>query len=197
MPPIKKKTPFELHVETWKDCTACELHTYRQNIVLARGTVPCQILFIGEGPGKGENVAGQPFVGDAGYLLQKIIDRTICGQYTYAITNLVCCIPWDVTAGNEKEDPTDTHVKACAPRLQEFARVCDGHEQSLRLIVCVGGLSRDWLDDKLAGHIPLHRKIPMIDIRHPASILRMNVAQKGLEVQRCMVAISTALRSIG
>ena len=49
------------HVSRWHDCTACPLHQQRDQIVLARGTVPCDILFIGEAPGASEDVLGVPF----------------------------------------------------------------------------------------------------------------------------------------
>jgi DNA polymerase len=57
------------HVERWKDCMACGLCRQRYRICLGRGTVPCDVLFIGEAPGAVENAQGLPFVGPAGQLL--------------------------------------------------------------------------------------------------------------------------------
>jgi uracil-DNA glycosylase len=96
-------TPFQLHVNRWGDCQQCELHRVRHKVVLARGRVPCDVLFIGEAPGASEDVLGLPFVGPAGHMLDYIIERSI-GEHNelrkekglpglrVAMTNLVCCM---------------------------------------------------------------------------------------------------------
>lgn len=54
-------TKFELHVQTWSECSACFLSERRQNVVLARGDIPCDVLFVGEAPGPSEDIIGAPF----------------------------------------------------------------------------------------------------------------------------------------
>ncbi len=61
------------HVERWKDCTKCPLHTQRSNIVIARGQLPADVVFIGEAPGAIEDGTGLPFKDPAGALLDQII----------------------------------------------------------------------------------------------------------------------------
>lgn len=195
-------TPFQKHVNRWSSCTACPLWEGRQQVVLARGTLPCDVLFIGEAPGESEDVLGQPFVGPAGQLLDQIIQRAFAAtqvpgtegadynSLTWAFTNLVCCIPRDEDGGKATE-PDDEYIKACSVRLIEFVEIAEP-----RLIVCVGALARDWLTPGYRYSIKLHRDVPRIDIIHPAAVLRANIAHRGLMVQRAVVQISNAVEEL-
>ena len=196
-------THYSLFVERWKSCTACDLHKDRQQVVLARGRIPCDVLFIGEAPGQSEDCLGQPFVGPAGQLLDQIVERAVplvwrkdrdgndteCEgpAITWAFTNLVCCIPLD-DDGVKVSEPPDEAVQACSVRLVEFVEIANP-----KLIVCVGKLAKDFLDPGYKHSIKLHRKIPLTEILHPAAILRMNVAQQGLAVQRCVVVLRNSV----
>lgn len=181
-------TPFQHFVERWRSCTACHLHTTRQQVVLCRGTIPAQVLFIGEGPGHSEDSLGEPFVGPAGKLLDDIIAQGIPESITYAITNLVCCLPVDEETGGKAVEPDDESIKACSVRLIEFVELCRP-----RLIVCVGKLAKDWLEPGYRYSIRIPRDIPQVSIVHPAWILRANVAQRGLAIQRCVVTVQSAV----
>lgn len=189
-------TIYQEFVEVWKDCQQCNLCETRRKVVLARGTVPCDVLFVGEAPGESEDVIGLPFVGPAGKMLDSIIEdafRSVSvepGKPSYALTNIVCCIPRDAE-GNKVGEPSDEAVTACRQRLVEFVRLCDP-----RLIVCVGTVARDWLDLKRKRCIRFHRDISQVSIHHPAFILRMNAAQQGLAAQKCVVTIANALEEL-
>lgn len=186
-------TQFALHVEQWKDCTRCHLHETRQRVVISRGKVPCDVLLTGEAPGESENVLGKPFVGPAGQLLDEVIRRATRGMEThlrFAFTNLVCCIPRDDDGGKTAE-PEDECVIACQPRLSEFVSLAQP-----KLIVCVGKLAWDWTDPGYKHAVKFHVSIPRIQIRHPASILRANVAQKGLMIQTAVVDLRSALEEL-
>lgn len=189
---------WSVFVERWKDCTACGLCEHRQKVVLARGSVPCDILFIGEAPGESEDCLGQPFVGPAGQLLDRVIRRALGLEpggkgfpLTYALTNLVCCIPRDEDGLGKATEPDDDSVKACSVRLVEFVELCNP-----KLLVCVGKLAKDWLDPGWKHSLKLHRKIPTIDIIHPAAVLRANVAQQGLLTQRAVIALRNGVESV-
>lgn len=219
------------HLERWKNCTACELHKERTNVVLARGTVPCDVCFVGLAPGDSEDLFGVPFVGPAGESLDGIIEsafseRALCpkcrslqflhqssicmtcqqGHYyrsgvpiRLAFTNLIACIPrphdkeGQVLAG--VEDPADKCVRACSGRLQEFLLLAQP-----RLIVCVGSVAEDWLQYGYSTSIKLHRhydkQIPIVAIRHPSWLLRLNSIMRGIETQRQVVVLRNALREI-
>lgn len=187
-------TPYQSFCTKWKNGCGSSLCSLGNKVVFARGHVPCDLVFVGEAPGESENVLGRPFVGPAGKLLDRIIADALQpwnGGIRYALTNLVGCIPRDEESGGKLAQPSDEDVKKCAPRLQEFVRLCDP-----RMIVAVGTLARDWLDTKHRGHIAFHKAIPIIDIKHPAAILRANVANQGLDIQRCVVTIMTAVEDV-
>lgn len=165
--------------------------------MLARGTVPCDVLFVGEAPGASEDVIGRPFVGPAGHLLDEIIKNSVGSRYRVALTNLVGCIPradpkdlqqLKVADKSGKIDPPEEAIRACAPRLREFVRMCRPS-----LIVCVGKLATKWAS---TSEDPTGSGCHRVDVVHPAAILRMDVSQKGLAIQRATIAIADALKDI-
>src|SRR5678815_494689 len=129
MQPAKKICPavvplptWEDHVTKWRDCNECPLCEQRDNIVLARGTLPCDVLLVGEAPGDSENFLGQPFVGPAGCKLDYVIEAAWAkagSRLTYALTNLVACFPRLAKEAGDNE-PTKSEIDACRPRLEEF-----------------------------------------------------------------------------
>lgn len=175
------------HVAKWKDCQICPLAQQRTNIVLARGTVPCDVLFIGEAPGVSEDALGLPFVGPAGHLIDQIIERSLPEGTTYALTNLVCCFPQEAKARGDNE-PEHEEILACRPRLLEFIKIA-----SPRLVVRVGRLAQDYAEHDAYGRIA---GAEVVDVDHPAYILRMPLAQKGMATQRVIVQIRGAIRAI-
>lgn len=184
---------FQLHVERWQECTACPLHETRQKVVLARGSVPCDVLFVGEAPGESEDCLGAPFVGPAGQLLDQIVARALRAAASQAVlrlafTNLVCCIPRDAN-GDKATKPEHDDVLSCQPRLEEF--VYDVAKP--KLVVTVGKEAQDYLDQGYRHSLKLPAGTKQAHITHPAAILRMNEAQKGLEAQRCRITLANAL----
>lgn len=170
------------HVTRWKDCSACALCYQRDRICLARGVVPCDVLFIGEAPGASEDARGVPFDGPAGSLLDKIIGRALSPTVTYALTNLVCCFPREAKERGENE-PEHNEILACRPRLIEFINIAQP-----KLIVCVGSLAAEYIDH--------HDNVPCVDIVHPAAILRMPLAQKQMAVQKTVVVLRRAVEDM-
>lgn len=193
--PIPKQRKSEVktwseHKKKWTDCVACPLCETRSNVVLARGTIPCDVLFVGEAPGQSEDTLGRPFVGPAGKLLDRMIaearqtayedGNTTIDALRIAFTNLVCCLPLGED-GHKLAEPDEKAIKACSSRLQEFIRIADP-----KLIVCVGKLP--------AKHVITDRS--KIEIVHPAAILRSEVAAQSLLVKRVVVTLSEAFASL-
>ncbi len=175
-------TPYQKHRKKWEGCTRCDLCNRRNNVVLARGKVPAEILFIGEAPGVSENADSRrrPFHGPAGKLLDRILRQAIDGQYDYALTNLVACIPLD-SEGIKTAEPSAECIEACRPRLLEFANLVKPN-----LVVLVGKLAAKHYNDLLGS-------VRTISIIHPAAILRMDLPQKNLAVHRATVVLSDAI----
>lgn len=97
--------------ESDQSCKRCPLHETRNNIVWDRGTADkdVDILFIGEAPGKEEDLRGKPFVGRAGKLLDDWIFEL--DLLNYAIINIVKCRP----PNNRKPNPNE--IRSCLPYL--------------------------------------------------------------------------------
>ncbi len=188
-----KRSLLQAHKERWgqgcgaSECDECDQKCFK------RGKVPCEILFIGEAPGISEDACGECFVGPAGHLLDRMIRMAGMAEFRVCMTNLVLCLP--SLDGKKVGQPDDEQVKACAPRLVEFVRLADP-----KLIVCVGNLPRDWLDEKWNKHIPVRgkrgNKIPTVHILHPAFILRQHHAAQSLHVQKEVLTLSDAVEEI-
>ena len=178
--PTLNMTPFQRHKIRWKNCTRCELHCFRKKTVLLRGNIPAPMLFIGEAPGNSEDVLGSPFIGPAGKLLDKIVDRTRVEAGCCAFTNLIGCIPKDET-NSKVSDPPKWAIEACSSRITEVVELCKPH-----VIVLVGKCSAKY------GPKIIEDNLPTVTIIHPATILHMNVSQQSLAVQRCAVTIDDA-----
>ncbi len=177
---------YSQHKTAWSKCTKCVLHETREKVVCARGNIPADVMFLGEAPGASENVLGYPFAGPAGHLLDRIIETAFEGfQFTYALTNLVGCIPIG-EEGTKTAEPPEESIRACAPRVVEITEMCNP-----QLIVCVGTLAKSWLDKVIP-----HRDVPRINMIHPAAIMRMDISQKGLAIQRAQVDLAMALEEL-
>lgn len=186
MPPIierPQQTPLQLHVLDWSECRRCSLHEKRQQVCISRGRVPCDALFIGEAPGFSEDAIGEPFVGPAGMLLDKIIARAEGPDsrsrrvIAKAFINLVGCIPLDED-GQKTMEPMPEAIAACAPRLHQFMAIAQP-----RLVVCVGQLATTYVVDD--SRMPdCFRRAQVISIDHPAYLIRMSSAQQGSAIRR-------------
>ncbi len=208
----EKLTPFGLHKKKWKDgcgSSYCE----GTKVCISRGKIPANVVFIGEAPGESEDTIGMPFVGPAGDLLDKIIDKAFSHfpdpacRPRILFTNMVGCIPRDEEEGKLKE-PDHDQIQQCAPRLQELIMLADGKDPgmaarlkgsdkakylsklgSIKLLVKVGKVADDYTDPKMMHGIRFHRSIESVAIKHPAAIIRSNIAQRGLDVQRCVLTL--------
>jgi len=89
------------------NCSKCQLCNGRTNTVPGSGHPHAKILFIGEGPGKDEDLQGKPFVGAAGKLLSKLLESIGLSRDDVFITNVVKCRP------PENRDPFPEEVDAC------------------------------------------------------------------------------------
>lgn len=191
---------WKAHVAKWRNCRQCELCDQRHKIVLGRGTTPCDVLFVGEAPGDNENLAGQPFVGPAGALLDQIVERSV-GSFrlplTAAFTNIVACYPAEAKQTNDHK-PTREQIVACSGRLAEMIDLT-----AARLVVAVGSLAENNLPAVLGmvyggGIVKDHKTVRRLTgIQHPSYILsRLPMAQKGMAVDKCIVVINSALEGI-
>lgn len=174
------------HKKKWANCDKCELCETRNRTVLARGSLPCDILFIGEAPGAGENVLGRPFVGPAGKLLDQLIRDAELTQWKLAFTNLIACIPLDIHSHRKIQEPHKDHIKACSERLIEFVQLAKP-----KALVMVGKLSEQWVP-KLVEELPQIRAT----LIHPAAILRADISQQPLAIQQSIITLGELNESL-
>ena len=90
---MKKKLALELIQQNVKICKKCNLCSTRKNAVPGEGNVNADIVFIGEAPGKNEDLRGRPFVGAAGKKLDDALENSGLARNDVYITNIVKCKP--------------------------------------------------------------------------------------------------------
>lgn len=189
MPKLKTKSPWEVHRDKWCNCTLCPYHLHRKKVALVRGTLPCDILFIGEAPGGSEDVLGSPFVGPAGKLLDKIIAQA-SRRYslTLAFTNLVCCMPPKDPQTHAIQPPDGRAITACRPRLSELYVISEA-----RAVICVGQLATKYVPDVVDFLKP---GLVADSIIHPAAILRLNASQVSMAYDRTVNTLESVFEAL-
>ncbi len=186
-----KKTKYQKHKTKWESCTRCKLHKTRDKVVLCRGTLPCDVLFVGEAPGRSENRLGKPFIGPAGKLLDGIIRDTgkFNAGHRKAFTNLIACIPLYPGTNFKVKEPEEKCLAKCEPRLKWFIEKI----AKPQLIVCVGKLAGSRLPEL---DMESKKGCTFAHIVHPAAILRADRGRQGLMIQRCVVTLEEAFEEL-
>jgi uracil-DNA glycosylase len=150
------------------ECRACGLCRQRKQAVFGVGAEAGPWLFVGEGPGAEEDAQGDPFVGQAGKLLDAMLAAIGCqrGRDVY-IANVVKCRP----PGNRT--PTAEEAAACAPFLDRQIElvapkliVALGKSAAVRLLGTEASIAA------LRGRVHDYRGIPVVVTYHPAYLLR-------------------------
>ena len=149
-------------------CTACGLCRTRKRAVPGVGDVRADWLFVGEAPGAEEDAQGEPFVGQAGKLLDSMLAATglARGQAVY-IANVLKCRP----PGNRNPEPLE--VESCKPYLDRQIALIRP-----KLIVALGKsaattlLGTEASIASLRGRIHRYGGVPLVVTYHPAYLLR-------------------------
>ena len=171
-PATEARTLEEVRTELG-ECSRCGLCEGRTQIVFGDGNPQADLLFIGEGPGEQEDLRGVPFVGRAGELLTRMIEKGLgISRSEVYICNIVKCRP----PGNRT--PQAREVAACRP-------VLDGQIDAVRprAIVTLGQpassllLGRDIAITRVRGIWHEYRGIPVMPTFHPAFVLRQYTEQ--------------------
>lgn len=150
-------------------CKACSLCTSRKQTVFGVGSLQARLLLIGEAPGAQEDLQGEPFVGRAGQLLDRMLVAIGLSRSQVYIANILKCRP------PQNRDPTPEEVQTCTPYLQAQIALLEP-----TLIVALGRVSAHYLLNSSAKISELRRqwfsygeaKIPLRVTYHPAYLLR-------------------------
>ncbi len=155
-------------------CRACELCNGRRNTVFGSGDRQAQWLIVGEAPGENEDLQGEPFVGQAGQLLDNMLKALgLNRRQDVYITNALKCRP----PGNRNPDPQE--VAQCEPFLRRQVELLQP-----RIILAMGRFAVQALLQsgepigKLRGQVHRYQGVPVVVTYHPAYLLR-NLADKG------------------
>ena len=151
-----------------RECRACGLCEKRKQAVFGVGPETAPWMFVGEGPGADEDEQGEPFVGQAGRLLDSMLAAIGCSRGGDAyIANVVKCRP----PGNRT--PTLDEAAACAPFLERQVELV-----APKLIVALGKTAATHLLGteasiaSLRGRVHRYKGIPVVVTYHPAYLLR-------------------------
>lgn len=148
-------------------CMKCPLGTTRTNFVFGVGNPHADIMFIGEAPGRDEDLKGEPFVGRAGQLLDKMLTAIELKREDIYIANILKCRPPD------NRDPQPHESESCLPHLAEQIRLIKP-----KLICSLGRIAAQILLDtktplsKMRGRFYDVAGSKMLVTFHPAALLR-------------------------
>ena len=155
-------------------CTRCqELAGTRTQTVFGVGNPQARILFLGEAPGADEDRQGEPFVGRAGKLLDKILEASQLKREEVYICNILRCRP----PGNRNPDPEE--ARNCREFLDGQLAIVDPD-----YIVCLGSVAAKSLLDtteaigKMRGKFHQHGRARVLCTYHPSYLLRNPPAKK-------------------
>lgn len=149
------------------DCRRCPLCETRKNIVFGVGSSSARVLFVGEAPGRDEDLQGEPFVGEAGQLLTKMIKAMGFERSEVYICNVIKCRP------PENRNPHHAEIDSCCPFVQRQIKAI-----APKAIVALGTFAAQTLlgskepISKLRGHFHKYDGIALMPTFHPAFLLR-------------------------
>jgi uracil-DNA glycosylase family protein len=156
-------------------CTACALYKTGTQTVFGQGSRSAEVMFVGEQPGDQEDLAGKPFVGPAGKLLDEaLVDAGIDRKAVY-VTNVVKHFKWQARGKRRiHQKPNWSEIAACRPWLEAELDVVQP-----RVLVCLGATAAQALLDR-QFRVTRERGQPVesglaehvIATVHPSSILR-------------------------
>jgi DNA polymerase len=149
-------------------CVRCPLSKGRTQVVFGVGDPHADLMFVGEGPGREEDLAGEPFVGRSGKLLDRLMEEELSMDRSRCyIANVVKCRP------PENRDPAPEEIEACRPYLEAQVELINP-----RVVVTLGNFAARLLLDttqgikSLRGHAYPFRGGHLVPTYHPAFALR-------------------------
>ena len=156
-------------------CERCELATTRHSVVVGRGNPHARVLLIGEAPGQQEDEQGEPFVGRAGQLLEKLLGEAgLDSRRDLYIANVIKCRP------PQNRKPTRTEIERCLPWLHQQLELLDpplvvlAGATALQAVLGIkGGISKlrgQWIEQQGRAYLPGF---------HPSYLLRFGSRAPG------------------
>ncbi len=159
-----------IYLDEAKDCVRCPLAQSRTNVVFGAGDADADLMFVGEAPGRNEDEAGLPFVGQAGKLLDRLLGEIELERGQVFIANTLKCRP----PGNR--DPMPAEIEACQDYLMRQVELIEP-----RVVCTLGNFATKLLRGDPAGITRIHgreevrtigtRAVRLYPLYHPAAAL--------------------------
>lgn len=156
----------ELRAEMMSKADCCGLQNVRKHLVFGVGSETAGLMFVGEAPGANEDLQGEPFVGAAGQLLDKLLGSIGLRREQVYIANVLKCRP------PNNRDPLPEEIDRCKPYLMEQIRLIKP-----KIVATLGNHATKLILDTKAGITKIHgQKFARSDyivfpIYHPAAAL--------------------------
>jgi DNA polymerase len=179
-------------------CQACDLYKRGTQTVFGLGRARARIMFVGEQPGNDEDLAGEPFVGPAGRLLDKALDEAGIDRGLTYVTNVVKHFKWEPRGKRRiHAKPNAQEIQACMPWLQAEIRAVHPN-----LVICLGATAAQALLGKSFRVTQERGKILSAPVAeqvmatvHPSSILRApDDESRRAETERFVADLRVAAR---
>lgn len=171
-----------------ESCTACALSATRTKVVFGSGSPDADLMFVGEAPGKNEDLQGQPFVGAAGRLLDQLLAEAGIARDRVYIANVLKCRP------PANRDPRPEEIDACKGYLRRQLELVDP-----RVVVTLGNFATKLLLRTETGITRLRgtsyhwwRDTMLVPTYHPAAALRggdriTDLMRKDFDIMRALL----------
>lgn len=167
-------------------CRACDLWKTGTQTVFGAGPERARVMLVGEQPGNDEDLAGAPFVGPAGRLLDRALEEAGIDRSQVYVTNAVKHFKW-VPQGKRRihKKPSAREIRACKAWLDAELDTIEPD-----LIVCLGAtaaralLGADFRVTQMRGKPLTHQGHRYLATVHPSSILRADDETRAVEMQR-------------
>jgi uracil-DNA glycosylase len=160
----------QLYLDEARDCVRCPLAQTRTQVVFGAGDADADLMFVGEAPGRSEDEAGLPFVGQAGKLLDRLLHEIGLERGQVFIANVLKCRP------PNNRDPMPGEIQACQDYLRRQVELIEP-----RVICTLGNFSTKLLRADPTGITRLHgrpevravgsRAVRLCPLYHPAAAL--------------------------
>jgi uracil-DNA glycosylase family protein len=184
-----------------RGCRGCDLYRNATQTVFGRGPKSARVVLVGEQPGNDEDLAGEPFVGPAGRVLDEALQAAGIARTDAYVTNVVKHFKWEPRGKRRiHSKPSARQIAACSPwlgaelaQLKPVVLVCLGATASQALF------GRDFRLTKHRGHVlPTSLADHAIATAHPSSVLRQPDSESRHQAMRDLIAdLKVAARLLG
>lgn len=169
-PQERREALKQIYLDEARDCVRCPLAESRTQVVFGAGDADADLMFVGEAPGRSEDEAGLPFVGQAGKLLDRLLAEVGLERGQVFVANVLKCRP------PNNRDPMPNEIEACQDYLRRQVELIEP-----RVIATLGNFATKLLRGDTTGITRVHgqpevcvigaRAVRLYPLYHPAAAL--------------------------